>query len=161
MAALALVCGGCVGESSDASDAALSLGGDAGTLCVPVAEGGEYTYAFEALHNMTSRSIRVDKVSLVGAKNATAEGGYLAPIVDGVIGAMPGWPPVDVPAATFAAKKAIPASVEGGANANLIVHLKASGPAEFKAVEVTYTTDGGKARKARSSTVLQIRPACF
>lgn len=165
LAALSVVvllgCTGCAGVPGVGSGGdELTLGGDSGVLCLPVAEGGEYTYAFDSVQNTTDETIKVTKVTLVGAKNASAHGGYLAPILDNtIIGAMPGWPPEGDPAA-FEQKKAMPTDVLARQSANLVVHLSATGPADVKAVEVTYTADGDE-KTVRNSTELQIRDACF
>lgn len=159
-ATAALVASAACAGGGNGRDGALRLGGDPGTLCVNGKGVDEFTYGFDSVANTTKAEIKVTKVTLVGAKNAAALGGYLAPIADNtLIGAMPGWPPQGNPS-MFDQKKPMPTTVAAGASANLVVHLKATSPADIDAFEVTYTTDGDQ-RTVRNSTQLQIRDTCF
>lgn len=86
---------------------------------------------------------------------------YLAPIVDRTLmGAVPGWPPQRTTRAAFEQKVSVPATVSAESDANLVVHVMAVAPAEIKAVEVTYKSDG-KHLRVRSTTSLAIRETCF
>lgn len=156
-----LGCTGCSGVAGLIdSPGDLTLGGDSGVLCIRIDPRGEYTYAFDVVKNTTDEAITVNAVTLIGAKNAVAEGGYLAPIVNTtLIGAMPGWPPEGDPPA-FDEKQPVPTDVTARQEANLVVHLVADGPADIDALEVTYTSNGDE-KTVRNSTKLQIRDACF
>lgn len=154
---------GCTGREPPlaAHDGFLRLGGDKGTLCIQSTPSREYTYAWDGVTNDTNGPIRIDRISLVGADNASMVQGYLAPIHDNsLIGAMPGWPPIGhglTPA--FEAKKQVPATVGSRERANLVIHVKAEAPATIDAVEVTYVYQG-KTLRVRNSTTLYIRSAC-
>ena len=131
-----------------------------GTLCIPAGSSTEFTLGLDAVQNSTKADITVDSVRLIGADNATMVDGYLAPILDNtLIGAIPGWPPRQGATAAFDQKKTVPTTISAGKDANLVVHVKATAPAQIKAVEVTYTSDG-KPLRVQNTTSLTIRNTC-
>ena len=145
----------------DHHDGPLQVGGDDGILCIPTSADGHYTFGLDAARNTTDEALRVDAVALVGARNVAMVGpGYLSPIDEtGAIGAMPGWPP-EGGSATFDRKRVMPLTLAPGHTENLVLHLVATTPAEFDAIEVTYTASGA-ARRERNSTRLEIRDSCL
>jgi hypothetical protein len=162
VAALLVGAVGCTDEEpADAPhDGPLRLGGEMGTLCIPAGSSTEFTLGLDAVQNSTKADINVDRVRLIGADNATMVDGYLAPILGHtLIGAIPGWPPKEGATAAFDQKKTVPTTISAGKDANLVVHVKATAPAEIKAVEVTYTSDG-KPMRVQSTTSLTIRDTC-
>ena len=145
----------------DHHDGPLRVGGDDGILCIPTSADGHYTFGLDAARNTTDEVLHVDAVALVRARNVAMVGpGYLSPIEDtGAIGAMPGWPP-EGGSATFDRKRAMPLTLAPGHTENLVLHLVATTPAEFDAIEATYTASGA-ARRERNSTRLEIRDSCL
>ena len=157
--ACALGCTG--GEPADAPhDGPLRFGGEPGTLCLTAGSATDFTLAFDAARNSTKAEITVDQVRLVDAHDATMVAAYLAPIIDlTLIGVMRGWPPQEGSSRAFEQRKPVPATVAARSDANVVVHIRARPPADVKAVELTYTSDGRHLR-VRNSTSFMIRDKC-
>lgn len=141
-------------------DGALRLGGEKGSICIPPGSGDDYAIGIDAVQNGTAADIQVKQVRLIGAKNVRLIDGYLAPIVDQtLVGAMPGWPPSSAAPAVFEKKAVVPTSLPANGEANLLVHVNATVPAQVDAVEVTYVSDG-KTLRVRNTTMFAIEKVC-
>jgi hypothetical protein len=157
-------------SKNDAIDAQgpLQLGGDPGTLCLPLRTPGAFAYGMDALRNTGMEPVTLERVELRDSSHVSLIDSLVVPLTETtLVGNWSSWPP---PAAATrsvqwaerrtAAGTVLPA---GSASAfNLVLHGQVDAGASragFATVVVFYSEDDHQYR-AESSTQVQLRLRC-
>lgn len=171
VAALVLTgaCTACTGRAAPREGGPVTMGGTAGTLCMPTKPGSPVTYGGEVVKNSGSEPVRLERVSLVGARATHLEEAFIVPIEGGtLVGSWTSWPPPRAATTTKGVRWGQRKPAAGmllpphrTRDFNLVLHATTNehGSPRFAAVRVVYTADGTEFAEESSTEVL-LRRRC-